>query len=253
MFGDPAQLEQPQKGVHPPGAEVSALEHWLGGDALTIPPSLGVFLPKTRRLHPRICDFISATFYESRLTADASLGLENQAVTFPGDISGSGVRFVAVEHRGNTNQSPEEVEVVRLLVGRILAEGSLFQPRQGAARQLTPADVLVVAPYNVQVAALRRALPEGVMVGTVDKFQGREAPLVIYSMTSSSAEDAPRGLEFLYSANRLNVAVSRAQALCILVASPELAKASCKTPPQIKLVNALCAFLEHASSQLPCP
>ena len=253
LFGDPAQLEQPQKGVHPPGAEISALEHWLGGDALTIPPSLGVFLPKTRRLHPRICDFISATFYESRLTADASLGLENQAVTFPGDISGSGVRFVAVEHRGNTNQSPEEVEVVRLLVGRILAEGSLFQPRQGAARQLTPADVLVVAPYNVQVAALRRALPEGVMVGTVDKFQGREAPLVIYSMTSSSAGDAPRGLEFLYSRNRLNVAVSRAQALCILVASPELAKASCKTPPQIKLVNALCAFLEHASSQLPCP
>ncbi len=247
LFGDPAQLEQPQKGVHPPGAEVSALEHWLGGDALTIPPSLGVFLPKTRRLHPRICDFISTTFYESRLTADNSLGLENQTVTLPGDIAGSGVRFMPVEHRGNTNQSLEEVEAVQLLVGRILAEGSLFQARHGAARQLTPADVLVVAPYNVQVAALRRALPEGVMVGTVDKFQGREAPIVIYSMTSSSAEDAPRGLEFLYSGNRLNVAVSRAQALCVLVASPELARASCKTPQQIKLVNALCAFLEQAA------
>ncbi len=247
LFGDPAQLEQPQKGVHPPGAEVSALEHWLGGDVLTIPPSLGVFLPKTRRLHPRICDFISATFYESRLTTDPSLGLENQAVTLAGEAPASGVRFVAVEHRGNTNQSAEEVAAVQLLVERILAEGSLFQPRKGAARQLTPADVLVVAPYNVQVAALRRALPEGVMVGTVDKFQGREAPVVIYSMTSSSAEDAPRGLEFLYSGNRLNVAVSRAQALCILVASPELARASCKTPQQIKLVNALCAFLEQAS------
>jgi uncharacterized protein len=156
------------------------------------------------------------------------------------------VRFVPVEHRGNTNQSIEEVEVVRLLVERILREGSLFQPRQGAARQLTSDDVLVVAPYNVQVAALRRALPDAVRVGTVDKFQGREAPVVIYSMASSTAEDAPRGLEFLYSRNRLNVAVSRAEALCIVVASPELARASCKTPQQMKLVNALCAFLESA-------
>lgn len=247
LFGDPAQLEQPQKGVHPLGAEVSTLEHWLGGDALTIPPSLGVFLPKTRRLHPRICAFISQTFYEGRLTAQAGLGLEQQSVLIPGPFSGSGVRFLPVVHRGNTNQSPEEVEAVRLLVERCLAAGSLFQPRSGAARQLTAEDVLVVAPYNVQVAALRRALPEGVMVGTVDKFQGREAPIVIYSMTSSTAEDAPRGLEFLYSRNRLNVAVSRAQALCVLVASPELSRASCKTPQQIKLVNALCAYLEQAA------
>jgi len=248
LFGDPAQLEQPQKGVHPPGAEVSTLEHWLGGDALTIPPDRGVFLPKTRRLHPRICDFVSRTFYEGRLSPEAGLGLENQSVALPGDVSGSGLRFVPVLHRGNTNQSPEEVEVVRELVSRCLAAGATFQPRSGPARPLLPEDVLVVAPYNVQVAALRRALPEGVMVGTVDKFQGREAPIVIYSMTSSTAEDAPRGLEFLYSRNRLNVAVSRAQALCVLVASPELARASCKTPRQIKLVNALCAYLEHAAS-----
>jgi predicted RecB family nuclease len=247
LFGDPAQLEQPQKGVHPPGAEVSTLEHWLGGDALTIPPSLGVFLPKTRRLHPRICDFISRTFYEGRLTTDGALGLENQAVALAGERAGSGVRFLPVVHRGNTNQSPEEVDAVCALVEHILTDGSRFQPRQGAARQLRPEDVLVVAPYNVQVSALRRALPEGVLVGTVDKFQGREAPIVIYSMTSSTAEDAPRGLEFLFSRNRLNVAVSRAQALCWLVASPELARAACKTPAQIKLVNALCAFLEHAS------
>jgi predicted RecB family nuclease len=248
LFGDPAQLEQPQKGVHPLGAEVSALEHWMGGDALTIPPSLGVFLPKTRRLHPDICDFISAIFYENRLTADSSLGLERQRVWSPGDVAGSGLRFAPVEHRGNTNQSPEEVAAVQRLVTRLLTDGSRFQPRAGAARPLTPADVLVVAPYNAQVAALRRALPEGVMVGTVDKFQGREAPIVIYSMTSSSAEDAPRGLEFLYSGNRLNVAVSRAQALCFIVASPELARASCKTPSQIKLVNALCAYLEHSQA-----
>jgi superfamily I DNA and/or RNA helicase len=205
-------------------------------------------LPKTRRLHPRICDFISTTFYEGRLTTEPGLGLEHQSVAISGGPTGAGLRFWPVEHRGNTNQSPEEVDAVRLLVERCSAPSSTFQPRLGAARSLTVDDILVVAPYNLQVAALRRALPEGVMVGTVDKFQGREAPLVIYSMTSSTAEDAPRGLEFLYSRNRLNVAVSRAQALCVLVASPELARASCQTPRQIKLVNALCAYLEHASA-----
>jgi uncharacterized protein len=106
----------------------------------------------------------------------------------------------------------------------------------------------VVAPYNSQVAALRRALPGEVRVGTVDKFQGQEAPIVIYSLTTSSAADAPRGLEFLYSLNRLNVATSRAQALVILVASPDLATAQCKSPRQMQLVNALCAYLERAQT-----
>jgi predicted RecB family nuclease len=247
LFGDPAQLEQPQKGVHPPGAEVSTLEHWLGGDALTIPPDRGVFLPTTRRLHPNICDFISTTFYEGRLGVDTALGLERQRVSLPGFLETAGVRFVPVEHRGNTSQSTEEVEVVRALIERALAPGSSFRGRDGVERQLVAADVLVVAPYNAQVAALRRALPDGVAVGTVDKFQGREAPIVVYSMTSSSAADAPRGLEFLFSRNRLNVAVSRAQALCVVVASPELSRASCKTPAQIRLVNALCALLECSS------
>jgi uncharacterized protein len=245
LFGDPAQLEQPQKGVHPPGAEVSALEHWLGGDALTIPPHLGVFLPKTRRLHPHICEFISSTFYEGRLTTEDELGLERQEVEAEG-VASSGLSFWPVSHRGNTNQAVEEVGAIVGLVERLLA-GS-FRARDGARRPLTAADILVVAPYNAQVAALRRALPDDVRVGTVDKFQGREAPVVIYSMTSSSADDAPRGLEFLFSLNRLNVAVSRAQALCVLVASPELSRAACKTPRQMKLVNALCAYLERASA-----
>lgn len=249
LFGDPAQLEQPQKGVHPPGAEVSALEHWLGGDALTIPPELGVFLPTTRRLHPRICDFVSETFYEGRLGPEPGLGLERQELLLEGGPSGSGVRYLPVEHRGNTNQSSEEVQAVRDLVQRLLSPGARFRDRTGETRALTCDDVLVVAPYNAQVAALRRALPEGVRAGTVDKFQGREAPVVVYSMTSSSAEDAPRGLEFLFSLNRLNVAVSRAQALCVLVASPELSRVFCKTPRQMKLVSALCAFLERAQAQ----
>jgi uncharacterized protein len=245
LFGDPAQLEQPQKGVHPLGAEVSALEHWLGGDALTIPPHLGVFLPKTRRLHPAICDFISRVFYEGRLTTQVELGLERQAVSYRGQPPSAGLRYLSVAHQGNTNQAPEEVEAIGALVQDLLAPEARFTPRSGEPRPLTAEDILVVAPYNAQVAALRRALPDGVKVGTVDKFQGREAPVVIYSMTSSSAEDAPRGLEFLFSLNRLNVAVSRAQALCILVASPELTRVACKTPRQIQLVNALCAYLER--------
>lgn len=246
LFGDPAQLEQPQKGVHPPGADVSALEHWLGGDALTIPPDLGVFLPTTRRLHPSICEFISEAFYEGRLGVAPELGLGQQRVSVPGLLSGAGVRFLAVEHRGNTSQAPEEVEAVRSLVEQLLQPGATFRARDGGERQLRLSDVLIVAPYNAQVSALRRALPEGVSIGSVDKFQGREAPVVIYSMTSSSAEDAPRGLEFLFSRNRLNVAVSRAQALCVVVASPELVRVSCKTPAQMRLVNALCALLERS-------
>jgi predicted RecB family nuclease len=247
LFGDPAQLEQPQKGVHPPGAEVSALEHWLGGDALTIPAHLGVFLPKTRRLHPSICQFISNTFYEGRLTTEDALGLERQSVVLGTKLSGAGLEHWPVVHRGNTNQAPEEVEAIVQLVNELAGPSARFQTRDGDTRPLSAADILVVAPYNAQVAALRRALPDDVKVGTVDKFQGREAPVVIYSLTSSSAEDAPRGLEFLFSLNRLNVAVSRAQALCVLVASPELGFASCKTPRQMKLVNALCAYLEAAA------
>jgi hypothetical protein len=181
------------------------------------------------------------------LGVDASLGLDRQRVSLPGFVAVAGVRFVPVEHRGNTSQSPEEVEVVRAFVENALLPGSSFRTRDGVERPLAPADVLVVAPYNAQVAALRRALPDGVSVGTVDKFQGREAPIVVYSMASSSADDAPRGLDFLFSRNRLNVAVSRAQALCVVVASPELSRAYCKTPAQIRLVNALCALLERSS------
>ncbi len=247
LFGDPAQLEQPQKGVHPLGAEASALEHLLGGDALTIAPDRGVFLPLTRRLHPQICAFISKVFYESRLEPDPALGLERQLVGGPGIFAGAGLRYVPVAHRGNTNESDEEVSVIRRLVDELFASSPTFTDRHGETRQLTERDVLVVSPYNAQVAALTRALPKLKGIGTVDKFQGQEAPIVIYSMATSSAEDAPRGLEFLYSLNRLNVAVSRAQALSVLVASPELARAACKTPRQMKLVNGLCAYLELAT------
>ena len=243
LFGDPAQLDQPQKGSHPPGADASALEHLLG-DALTMPAERGIFLPETRRLSPAICEFTSRVFYDGRLEPIA--GLEEQRIDGPAPFSGSGLRFVPVVHRGNTNQSDEEVTRVREIVDTLLAGATCFIDRKGEARALTARDILVVAPYNAQVTALHSGLGSDVQVGTVDKFQGAEAPIVIYSMTSSSAEDAPRGLEFLYSLNRLNVATSRAQALVILVGNPELTRVRCKTPRQMQLVNALCAYLELA-------
>ncbi|HLV68681.1 MAG TPA: TM0106 family RecB-like putative nuclease [Polyangiaceae bacterium] len=243
LFGDPAQLDQPQKGVHPEGADRSALEHLLG-DALTLPPERGVFLAETRRLHPDICAFTSAVFYDGRLSPID--GLDEQRILGPGLFDGSGLRFVPVEHTGNTNRSDEEVERIAALIETLLAAGARVREANGNERPLTEKDVLVVAPYNAQVAALQRRLPCPENVGTVDKFQGQQAPIVIYSMTSSSAEDAPRGMEFLYSLNRLNVATSRAQALVVLVASPSLFSARCRTPRQMRLANALCTYLEHA-------
>jgi len=244
LFGDPAQLEQPQRGVHPPGAGVSALEYLIGDEARTMPPELGVFLPKTRRLHPSLCKFTSNVFYEDRLEPIGDVS--RQAVLGIGPFPEHGLCFVPVDHRGNTNRSDEEVEAVDAIVARLLQAKGHFRSASGSEQPLGERDILVVAPYNAQVAALRQRLPSEVRVGTVDKFQGQEAPIVIYSLTTSSAADAPRGLEFLYSLNRLNVATSRAQALVILVASPELPAAACKTPRQMQLVNALCAYLERA-------
>jgi AAA domain-containing protein len=244
LVGDPAQLEQPQKGVHPPGADASALEHLLGGDALTIPAELGVFLPDTRRLHPEICKFVSSVFYDGRLHPVP--GLERQAIAGWPPLGGAGLRYLPVGHHGNTNQSEEEAARIRELIDSLVASSARFVDARGEQRPLElERDVLVVTPYNAQVALLKRTLPSGVQVGTVDKFQGRQAPIVVYSMAASTADDAPKGLEFLYSLNRLNVAVSRAQALAVLVGSPELSRARCKTPRQMKLVNALCAYIER--------
>lgn len=247
LFGDPAQLDQPQKGSHPPGADASALEHLLG-DALTIPADRGVFLPQTRRLAPAICRFTSRVFYDGRL--ESLPGLDAQRIAGHPTFSGAGLRFVPVEHTGNTNQSDEEVSAVERIVASLLGGSTRFVDASSNERRLGPEDILVVAPYNAQVGALRAALPSDVQVGTVDKFQGAEAPIVIYSLTSSSADDAPRGLEFLYSLNRLNVATSRAKALVILTACPTLTRARCQTPRQMQLVNALCAYLEHTDSSI---
>ncbi|QEG24776.1 TM0106 family RecB-like putative nuclease [Mariniblastus fucicola] len=245
LLGDPQQLEQPQQALHPEGAEISSLAHVIDGNE-TMPPEKGLFLETTWRLHPKICGFNSEQFYENRL--QSLEGLELQEIFAEPELSGNGLRFFPVEHEGNQNRSFEEVEFVCDLYDRLLSNGDQWATKDAELKPLTHDDILVIAPFNAQVSALKKALPDDTLVGTVDKFQGQEAAIVIYSMTCSSAEVAPRGMSFLYDRHRLNVATSRARALAIVVGSPALLNASCNSPAQMRLANALCRFHELSES-----
>jgi uncharacterized protein len=242
LLGDPQQLEQPLQGTHPPGVAVSALQHILG-DAETMPPERGRFLAETWRLAPAICNFTSEVFYESRLKPHA--GCELQKITGPTRFAESGLWFVPVDHDGNQNSSDEETAVVAGIVQDLLQSKTGWIDMEGIERPLTVDDILIVSPYNAQVFNLAERIPN-MKIGTVDKFQGQEAPVVIYSMATSSPEEAPRGMEFLYSINRFNVATSRARCVVILVANPKLFEPECQTPRQMKLANVLCRYLEMA-------
>jgi uncharacterized protein len=160
-------------------------------------------------------------------------------------VVGSGLYFLPVVHNGNQNCSPEEAEAVGKLVRAILAAGTTWVDRDGKEQPITLDDVVIITPYNAQVFELQQCLP-GARVGTVDKFQGQEAAIAVYSTATSSHADAPRGMEFLYSLNRLNVATSRAKCVSILVGSPQIFEAECRTPRQIQLANAFCRFFEMA-------
>jgi superfamily I DNA and/or RNA helicase len=214
--------------------------------ARTIAPERGLFLEATRRLHPEICAFTSELFYDGRL--QSAPGLERQQISRHPYLSGSGLRFVAVDHEGNQNAAKEEADVIEAIVSDLLKSGAEWfdiKANPPASRPVTAKDVLIIAPYNAQVSDIASRLP-GIDVGTVDRFQGREAAIVIYSLTTSSPEEAPRGMEFLYSLNRLNVATSRGRALCVVVGSPRLLEAQCRTPRQMQLANALCRYAELA-------
>jgi uncharacterized protein len=241
LLGDPQQLDQPLQGSHPPGAERSALGHLLG-DAKTMPEALGLLLESTWRLHPDICAYTSEVFYDGKLGSGE--GTERQALDGPGTLSGTGIQFVAVEHASDRNSSPDEASLIADLLRDLSALGGTWTDAKGQVRLLGLGDAVVITPYNAQVREIARRAPEHSRVGTVDKFQGQEAPISIYSMATSSAADAPRGMEFLYSLNRLNVASSRARCLTLVVASPELIRVQCRTPRQMRLANALARLVE---------
>lgn len=246
LLGDPQQLEQPIKGTHPDGVGVSALQHLLAGHP-TVPADMGMLLPVTWRLSPSICEFTSELYYERKLRSRD--GLEKQVLTGTGSFDGSGLWLVEVPHEDNRNYSDEEVDVVEGLVRQLIAKRSRWTDMNGKTQQMRGADIVVVAPFNAQVNRLADRLEGlGVLVGTVDKIQGREAAVAIYSMATSTPEDAPRGMEFLYSPNRLNVATSRARCAAILVASPALFAPECQTPKQMRMANGVCRYREVVNS-----
>ncbi|HEX6655170.1 MAG TPA: TM0106 family RecB-like putative nuclease [Candidatus Limnocylindria bacterium] len=249
LLGDPQQLEQPLQGSHPPGADRSALAHFLGTES-TMRLHQGLFLEHTWRMHPALTTFTSAAFYEGRLESRPHLRL--QVLRGPEPMNGVGPRMLPVEHSGNENSSLEEAQTVAALVTTLVHSGSTWVNQHGEECPIGWKDVVIVAPYNAQVGEIERLLPDA-RVGTVDKFQGQEAAIAVYSMASSSAEDAPRGMTFLYSRNRLNVATSRARCLSIVVASPELLRVRARSVDEMCLANALCQYVETATDQPSVP
>lgn len=242
LLGDPQQLDQPTQGSHPEGTDASALGHILAGQQ-TIASEQGLFLEESWRMHPVISAFISEMFYESKLTSIPDC--RQQYVSAGGPFAGTGLRYVPVLHTGNQSSSIEEAEAVQRIVATLLNSGQSWTDRNGETRPLSLEDIIIIAPYNAQVFEIQQRVPRA-HVGTVDKFQGQEAAVAIYSLATSTHADAPRGMEFLYSANRLNVAISRAKCLTIMVASPGIFEAECKTPRQMQLANAFCRYLEMA-------
>jgi hypothetical protein len=203
------------------------------GDATVIGDEAGLFLATTWRLHPSVCAFTSEAFYDGRLEAEPSL--TGQLVVGTGVADGTGLRWLPVAHDGDRTESVAEAEVIADLVSRLLASEARWTNRDGETRPLGLQDVVIVAPYNAHVERIARSLADRghptARVGTVDKFQGQEAPISIYAMATSTAEEAPRGLEFLYSRNRLNVATSRASCVAIVVASRTRCAGSSRWPP----------------------
>ena len=245
LIGDPQQLAQVSKASHPGPAGASALAHLLGDDA-TIPPDRGVFLDTTYRMHGDVCTFVSQISYSGRLHQDPIC--DRQRVESPG-LSGTGLRTITVEHEGNKSASQQEADCIVAEIERLL-EGEIVD-REGKLRPMRPSDIIVVTPYNAQRRIVERVvrarIGDGIEVGTVNKFQGREAYVVFYTMASSGGENIPRGTQFLFERNRLNVAISRAHALAVLVFSPALLEARTTSIDAMRLINGLDLFVEIAS------
>jgi uncharacterized protein len=232
LLGDPQQLPQVSQGTHPEPVDGSALG-WLSDGHQVLPPEFGYFLKTSWRMHPSVCAPVSALSYEGRL-------LSHPSDRFVEGVE-PGLHPVPVPHSLNSTSSAEEAEavvsLVRGLLGRPFTSG-------GRTRPLDQGDVIVVAPYNAQVELLRTRLGQAglgeVPVGTVDKFQGKEAAVAVVSLAASSAQEVPRGLEFLLLANRLNVAISRAQWAAWLVYSPALTES---LPTSVAGLAQLSAFI----------
>lgn len=242
LIGDQMQLAQPSQGTHPDGSGESCLNHLLAGHVV-VPSELGVFLDFSRRMHPAICSFISECFYAGELSHYPST--EKQSIEMPpnpGPVAeSSGIFFHPVSHIGNTQSSEEEAAAIRQITDALL--GRTLTASDGQQRPLTIDDILFVAPYNMQVRLLSRKLPGGAHVGSVDKFQGQEAPVVIVSMCCSAGEFGPRGLGFILDRNRMNVAISRARALSIVVGDPAITSTTACSIDEIRMLATYCRIV----------
>ena len=247
LLGDQMQLEQPIQGAHPGEAGTSALLYYLQEHA-TIPPELGIFLDRSFRMHPDVCRFISETVYEARLTSVSETALQRISLKSSARLVNkeAGIQFIPVEHDGNVQSSDEEIEHVLAIFSELL--GCRFRDSKGQERFLSLEDFLFISPYNLQVNRLRARLPEGARVGSVDKFQGQEAPVTIFSMGSSFGEYGSRGLTFLLDRNRINVAISRAQCLAVVVGDPRIAHTEANSLHDMSLVNLYCRLVSHSTS-----
>ena len=248
LLGDQMQLGQPIQGVHPGESGLSALDYLLLGES-TIAPNAGIFLADTWRMHPNVCQFISDAVYDSRLVAvpeNSNQRLLPTSSAHPA-LRSTGVVFHEVEHDACSQRSEVEADLIAEVFQSLLQQ--TFVNKKGVEAPMGIANILVVAPFNQQVNLLKRKLPAGARVGTVDKFQGQEAEVVLVSMTTSSGEYLPRDIEFLYNKNRLNVAVSRAKCLAVVVANPRLLDVDCKTPEQMALVNTLCWIRDYSRAE----
>ena len=249
LVGDQMQLPQPVQGVHPGESGLSCLDYLMQGRA-TVPPERGILLNVSWRMHPSVCEFISEAIYDGRLTSHPEAA-ERRLVLSGGahsTLRPAGLSVLEVPHEGCTQSSVQEADAVAAIIQSLLAQS--LRETDGTVRRVTLEDVLVVAPFNAQVNLLRRRLPKGARVGTVDKFQGQEACVAIVSMATSNGADAPRGTEFLFNTNRLNVAISRAQCLAILVRGRDLLEMS---PNSIADLLRLDTFAHADSACLQAP
>jgi uncharacterized protein len=257
LLGDQMQLEQPVQGSHPGDAGLSVLQYALKDATASqpdapvfhavVPDDYGLFLGESRRMHPSVCRFISESIYEGRLRSHPDCELQRIALhpNASGFISSeSGIVFSGVEHDGNVQQSDEEVDRVKAIYQELL--GRSYTDKNGVTRPLTLHDFLFIAPYNAQARALQAALPNGARVASVDKFQGQEAPVCILSLCSSYGEYGSRGLSFILDRNRINVAISRAQSLAVVVADPRIASTSPGSLTEMTLVNLFCKLADTA-------
>ena len=255
LIGDQNQLDQPIQSSHPGESGLSALTYYTDGNT-TISKDKGIFLPVSYRMHPSICDFISRRFYNGKLKSHPttthqkiifpnsfkkeSLSSENQKLSLPE----SGLFFIPAEHSGNAHSSIEEAKVISHIYKKLLETQWVDQNQE--TKPITTKDILIVSPYNFQVACLKKELKrEEARIGTVDKFQGQEAPVCILSLASSTIHSAPRGISFLFNKNRLNVALSRARCLSIIVGSENLVDTSVFSIPNLQLMNLWCDMVSN--------